>query len=103
MEMTVYGAEAVCASCVQAPPSRATAEWLHAAIQRKYGNGVTVRYVDVDQPVTADDHIYCSKIAADEVYYPLVVAEGHILGEGFITLKPIFHFLEQAGFIDVRS
>ncbi|RYM06236.1 DUF1462 family protein [Sporolactobacillus sp. THM7-7] len=103
MKLTVYGAESVCSSCVQAPPARATAEWLSAAIGRKYGDGVTVRYVDIYEPKTEEDRLYCTKVAANEFFYPLVVAGGRVLGEGVVTLKPIFQFLEQHGFQAVRS
>lgn len=32
----VYGAEQICASCVGAPSSKDTFEWLKAALSRKY-------------------------------------------------------------------
>ena len=34
----IYGADVVCASCVNAPSSKDTYEWLQAAIDRKYPN-----------------------------------------------------------------
>lgn len=101
MELTVYGAESVCASCTQTPPSKSTAEWLEAALMRKYGNQVTVRYVDLHEPQTVEDRLYCEKIEADEYFYPLVVSQDVVLGEGFISLNPVFHFLEDHGFQDI--
>ncbi|GGL53162.1 DUF1462 family protein [Sporolactobacillus putidus] len=103
MELTVYGAEAACTSCIQAPSSRATAEWLEAAVTRKYGNKVTVRYVDLENPETERDRLYCDKVSADEYFYPLVVSGDTVLGDGFISLKPVFHFLDEHGFEDVSE
>lgn len=98
MEMTIYGAEAVCASCAQAPSSTETAEWLRAAIGRKFGEGINIRYIDIDHPETGTDRLFCEKIVRDEYFYPLVVACGTVLGEGIPNLKPIIRFLEQHGF-----
>lgn len=103
MELTVYGTEALCASCIQAPSSRSTAEWLEAAVTRKYGNPVTVRYVDLEHPITESDRLYCEKIVADEYFYPLVVSDQVVLGDGFISLKPIFRFLDNHGFKDINE
>jgi disulfide oxidoreductase YuzD len=97
VELTVYGAEAVCASCVQAPPSKTTAEWLDAALSRKFGEKVLVRYIDIYQPETEKDRVYCTKILADDFFYPLVVHEDEVLGEGFIALKPIVQFCIRSG------
>lgn len=98
MKMTVYGAEAICASCAQAPSSIETAEWLRAAIGRKFGEEIRVRYIDIDHPETETDRLFCGKIAHDEYFYPLVVACGTVIGEGIPSLKSIFRFLEQHGF-----
>ncbi|WP_240697243.1 DUF1462 family protein [Sporolactobacillus sp. THM19-2] len=93
--MTVYGADAVCASCAQVPPAKATAEWLEAALTRKYGDRITVRYVDINQPKTGQDRLFCDKIKADEYFYPLLVAGETILGEGFISLRPVQQYIER--------
>jgi len=50
--ITVYGREQICASCVGAPDSKETYEWLQAAIERKYSyDGVQYDYIDIDHPV----------------------------------------------------
>lgn len=103
LELTVYGAEAVCASCVQAPPSKATAEWLEAALLRKFGKSVTVRYVDVNKPATDEDRYYCGKILEDAYFYPLVVAGNEVLGEGFISLKPVVQYYTRQGLIPLEQ
>lgn len=50
VEVLVYGAEELCASCVNLPSSAETASWLSAALGRKYGNRVSVRHVDIHHP-----------------------------------------------------
>ena len=45
----VYGADIMCASCVNAPSSKDTYEWLQAAIARKYpAQPFTIRYIDIE-------------------------------------------------------
>ena len=36
VKIEIYGADVICASCVNAPSSKDTYEWLQAAIDRKY-------------------------------------------------------------------
>ena len=38
INIEIYGADIICASCVNAPSSKDTYEWLQAAIDRKYPN-----------------------------------------------------------------
>ena len=38
LNIEIYGADIICASCVNAPSSKDTYEWLQAAIDRKYPN-----------------------------------------------------------------
>jgi len=43
-QIEIYGTEVICASCVNAPSSKDTYEWLQAAIDRKYPNqGYNIR------------------------------------------------------------
>lgn len=45
----VFGADIICASCVNAPSSKDTYEWLQAAISRKYPEQpFTIRYIDIE-------------------------------------------------------
>ncbi len=103
LSITVYGAEAPCASCLNAPSSKDTKEWLEAAISRKYpSSSISIRYIDLYHPVTEDDRVFTEKILDDEYFYPLVVSEGDIIGEGDPKLKTIFAYLEQHGFKAVQ-
>ncbi|MFD2617913.1 DUF1462 family protein [Terrilactibacillus laevilacticus] len=96
MELTVYGSEARCSSCVQAPSSRETMEWLEAAIGRKFTNtNHSIRYVDIYSPITEQDKKYTEKIINDELFFPLIVANDTIIGEGIPNLKKIFQYIEK--------
>lgn len=99
----VYGASIICASCVNAPSSKDTYEWLQAAIDRKYPNQVyTLRYIDIEQPIENErDQSYADRINEDEFFYPLVLINDEMIGEGYIQLKPVFTKLEALGFTAV--
>ena len=48
----IYGADIICASCVNAPSSKDTYEWLQAAIDRKYPNQpYAIDYIDIESDV----------------------------------------------------
>lgn len=100
----VYGAEVICASCVNAPSSKDTYEWLQAAIDRKYPNQpYTIRYIDIEQPLTDDrDKEWAERIQNDEFFYPLVLINNEVIGEGYIQIKPVFNALENLGFVPVE-
>ena len=97
----IFGADVVCASCVNAPTSKDTYEWLQAAIDRKYPNqSYTINYIDIHKSIDNERHQnYVSRILDDELFYPLVLIEGEIVGEGYIQLKPVFAELEKHGFV----
>ncbi|GAB4072773.1 YuzD family protein [Barrientosiimonas marina] len=99
ISVTVYGAEQICASCVGAPGSRETYEWLQAAIGRKYHDANFVyKYVDVEQPPDDDsDQNLSERILQDEFFYPLVLINGEIAAEGIPRLKPIYRELDRNG------
>lgn len=49
--LSVYGAENVCASCVNMPTAKDTYEWLEAALKRKYPNQpFEMQYIDIHEP-----------------------------------------------------
>lgn len=97
----IYGTAIICASCVNAPSSKDTYEWLQAAIDRKYPNqAYTIRYVDIEGPIENErDADYAKRIQNDEFFYPLVLINDEIVGEGYVQLKPVFTALENLGFI----
>ncbi|MFA1642869.1 YuzD family protein [Chryseomicrobium aureum] len=99
--LTVYGADVICASCVNAPSSKDTYEWLEAAIARKFdGHKIQFRYVDIEKTSERDvDAEYIEQIQNDELFYPLVTIEDEVIGEGYIQLKPVYSALEQHGYV----
>ena len=97
----VFGADIICASCVNAPSSKDTYEWLQAAIGRKYPDQpYQIEYIDIGSDIKDDRQ---SKIAEqvqnDEFFYPLVLINGEMIGEGHIQLKPVFNALEKHGYV----
>lgn len=96
----IYGASVQCASCVNAPSSKDTYEWLQAAIDRKYPNTpYTITYIDIEQPIENERHAnWAQRVKDDEFFYPLVLINDEIIGEGYIQLKPVFQALELHGF-----
>lgn len=96
----VFGAEVVCASCVNAPSSKSTYEWLQAAIPRKFPNQpFDIVYIDIDEEINDERHQkIAEQIANDEYFYPLVMIEQEMVGEGHIQLRPVFKALESHGF-----
>lgn|GEM_PF-79451 len=96
----VYGAEQVCASCVGAPSSKDTFEWLGAALSRKYpGQPFDMRYIDIFSPGDdPDEKAFAQKVLDEDLFYPVVVIEGEVAAEGNPTLKKIYAKMEQYGY-----
>ncbi|MDW0110963.1 YuzD family protein [Sporosarcina aquimarina] len=97
----VYGADVICASCVNAPTSKDTYEWLDAAIQRKYPNHpFEIVYIDIESDIKdARQRQLAEQVKDEEYFYPLVIVNEEVIGEGYIQLKPIYNELEKHGFI----
>ena len=95
----VYGANVVCASCVNAPSSIDTYEWLQAALGRKYPNAdIQFRYIDIEGNLNNErDADFAARIQEDEFFYPLVLINDEIVGEGYIELKPVVTKLQKIG------
>ena len=99
-EIFVYGAEQICASCVGMPSSKETYEWLEAALSRKFPDQpIKFTYIDIESPQEEPAvHEMAEKVRNEEYFYPLVVIEGNILGEGNPRLKTIYEALEAIGY-----
>ncbi|MFJ7935729.1 YuzD family protein [Sporosarcina sp. NPDC096371] len=101
VSIEIYGAEVICASCVNAPSSKDTYEWLQAAIDRKYPNQpYDIHYIDIDAENITDERQngIAEQVRNDEYFYPLVMIEDEMIGEGYIQLKPVFAALEKHGY-----
>lgn len=94
--ITVYGREQICASCVGAPGSKETYEWLQAAIRRKYDeNDFEYEYVDMDESQSDNKHIkMIERMEEEDMFFPLVLLNDEIIAEGVPHLKKIFQAIE---------
>lgn len=97
----IYGADIICASCVNAPSSKDTYEWLEAAIGRKYPDQpFDIEYIDIESDISDNrKKEVAQQILDDEFFYPLVMIDGEVIGEGYIQLKPVFAELEKHGYV----
>ncbi|WP_019121444.1 YuzD family protein [Brevibacillus massiliensis] len=104
VEITVYGTEQLCASCVNLPSAKETASWLEAALGRKYRrDSFVVRYCDFQKVESAEDQAWARRIIEEDLWYPLVVISGEIVGEGNPRLKDISAKLESLGVQPVET
>ncbi|MRH44750.1 DUF1462 family protein [Aquibacillus halophilus] len=99
VKVTVYGAEQICASCVNAPGSRETYEWLQAAISRKFEcANINYEYIDVHQSEVSVEHKQIvQRILNDDLFYPVVLVNDEIVGEGIPRLKMVYQALVNKG------
>lgn len=100
VEVCVYGAAVLCPSCVNMPSSRETYDWLEAAISRKYLNqAFTMAYVDINEPLVDEEKsTFAQRVIDEDMFYPVVVINGEIVGEGNPRLKTIYKELEKYGY-----
>ena len=103
VEIAIYGAEQLCASCVNLPSSIDTYEWIQAAISRKFPNQpFTFTYIDIHQPPEEEDKKQLAqKIIEEDLFYPVLAIEGKILAEGNIRLKNIYTELQNQGYTPI--
>lgn len=101
VEMTVYGAEQLCPSCVNLPSAKETYEWLEAALTRKYPDQpFKITYVDIYNP--PEDEVkksFAYRVIEEDMFYPVVLIENEIVGEGNPKLKTIYAEMEKYGYV----
>lgn len=100
VEICVYGAEQICASCVNLPSSKDTYEWLKAAVGRKFPNQpFKITYVDIfNPPEDEEKQKFAKRVIKEDMFYPVVVIENKIVGEGNPRLKTVFSEMEKYGY-----
>lgn len=100
VEIIVYGAEQLCPSCVNMPSSKETYEWLEAAVARKFANQpFRITYVDIfNPPEDGSKKQFAERVIEEDMFYPVVLIEEKIVGEGNPRLKTIFAELENHGY-----
>lgn len=98
--ITIYGAEQICASCVNLPSSKDTFEWLEAAVKRKFPDQTVIMdYVDImNPPKEAKKQQFAKKVLEEDMFYPVVLIGDKIVAEGNPRLKTIFKELERYGY-----
>ncbi|MBC1798272.1 DUF1462 family protein [Listeria booriae] len=96
----VYGSTNICASCVGAPSSKETEEWLRAAIGRKFpGQPFQVEYVDIFAPQEETELKKIADMIVEEDYmYPVIVIDGEVIAEGNPRLKDIYAMMTDRGY-----
>jgi disulfide oxidoreductase YuzD len=100
LEIEVYGAEVVCPSCVNLPSSKETYEWLQAALSRKFpSQPFTISYIDIHQEHEEETKTaFAKRVIEEDLFYPVVVIENKIVGEGNPKLKTIVAEMEKYGY-----
>ncbi|MEA3320328.1 MAG: YuzD family protein [Bacillota bacterium] len=101
VEICVYGAEVLCPSCVNLPSSKETYEWLEAAVARKYPNQeFSISYIDIynTEDCDGEKREFAARVVEEDMFYPVVVIEGEIVGEGNPKLKTIYSEMEKYGY-----
>src|SRR3954469_17295658 len=101
VEIAIFGAEQICASCVNLPSSIETYEWLQAAISRKYPNQpFKFTYTDIYQSIEDEERKkIAQRIIDEDMFYPVILVEDKIVGEGNARLKTIYAELEKYGYV----
>lgn len=100
VDVFVYGAEQLCPSCVNFPSSKETYEWLEAAISRKYPNQLfDIHYIDIMNPPEDDvQKAFAERVTEEGMFYPVVLVNEEIVGEGNPKLKTIYLEMEKYGY-----
>lgn len=99
VNVQVYGTKVICASCVGMPSSTETFEWLQAAIGRKYEgqeNKFKFEYIDFqEEQEDADKKAFAERVVEEDLFYPVVLVNGEIVGEGNPRLKDVYEEIEK--------
>ena len=98
VSVVVYGADVVCASCVNAPTARNTFDWLQPLLKRKYPDTqFEFTYIDIEKDtenLTDHDQQYIERIQEDELFYPLVTMNNEYVSDGYVQLRDITQFMD---------
>ena len=99
VNVQVYGTKLICASCVGMPSSTETFEWLQAAIGRKYEgqeNKFNFEYIDFQEEQEDEDKkAFAERVVEEDLFYPVVLVNGEIVGEGNPRLKDVYEEIEK--------
>lgn len=96
--IAVYGANKICPSCVNAPSSRESFDWIKAAVTRKFPdfNHIKYKYVDMfEQTNKSEDKKWIDQMEKEDLFYPIVVIDDQFVCEGDPRIKIIYQVIEQ--------
>src|SRR5699024_11588343 len=90
--LKVYSRKQICVSCVGAPSSWDTFEWLHAAIDRKYDTSkINYEYIDMYKPQENEQEArFIKQMEEEDWLYPLVTLNGSSIAEGIPHINKIY-------------
>ncbi|QPC47377.1 DUF1462 family protein [Mangrovibacillus cuniculi] len=97
LTIKVYGSSEICPSCVQAPSSKDTFEWIQAALTRRYeGVQMDFQYIDIQkEPSTEVDKKMVEQIVEEDMFYPVICINGFVVAEGNASLPKIVERMEM--------
>src|SRR5699024_9892121 len=102
--LKVYGRNQICASCVGAPSSWDTFEWLQAAIDRKYDTSkMNYEYIDMDKSQKNEkEACFIEQMEEEDWLSSLVTLNGSIIAEIKPHIKKIYKAVDALE-IDKKS
>ncbi len=98
INVIIYGADVVCASCVNAPTSKDIYDWIQPNLKRKFPElTFNFSYIDINNSSNLTDHDenIIEQINNDELFYPLIAMDDEIVADGYIQLPQVTKFVEQ--------
>ncbi|MFC6118872.1 YuzD family protein [Macrococcoides bohemicum] len=98
INVIIYGADVVCASCVNAPTSKDIYDWIQPNLERKFPDlKFNYHYIDINKSENLTDHDenIIEQINNDELFYPLITMNDEIVADGYIQLPQVTKFVEE--------
>lgn len=98
INVIIYGADVVCASCVNAPTSKDIYDWIQPNLNRKFPDlQFNYSYIDIHKSENLTDHDenIIEQINNDELFYPLITMDDEIVADGYIQLPQVTKFVEE--------
>ncbi|MDJ1109037.1 YuzD family protein [Macrococcus caseolyticus] len=98
INVIIYGADVVCASCVNAPTSKDIYDWIQPNLKRKFPElTFNFSYIDINNSSNLTDHDenIIEQINNDELFYPLIAMDDEIVADGYIQLPQVTKFVER--------
>jgi len=88
VEISIFGAEQICASCVNLPSSIETYEWLQAAISRKFPNQpFNFTYTDIFQPSEDEEKKqFAQRVIDEDLFWPVTGRVARLLKSGILWM-----------------